>query len=76
MKTNQTQENARIADEAALFIIRETGAIFSKHVLAAINKSQLATRESTLIQALEKIHANAAESPEWIRRVVSEAISA
>lgn len=33
-------------------------------------------RINAMRSALEKIHANAAESPEWIRRVVNEALTA
>ena len=59
------------------WIISETNDIIS-HVGFPANEqanARLIAAAPELLAALEKISANAAESPEWIRRVAQEAIS-
>ncbi len=78
METNGTKQgDTPRTDEAVVspaFIAREMDHYKHKFVLADVSR-EIERENADLLLTLQRISANAAESPEWIRRQCDEAIA-
>jgi len=76
MKTTESiRQSARIVEAHAADLPAESQTLLTSAARDIIDRAwQVEIARDRLERALAKIHANAAESPEWIRAVIDEAL--